>query len=59
MEEKILHNHIGELVPDALIGHNLRWNFTKFLVDPNGKVIDRFEPTDSMLEIEEAIEEII
>ncbi|MER1998418.1 MAG: glutathione peroxidase [Lysinibacillus sp.] len=59
MEEKILKSRIGELEPDALIGHNLRWNFTKFLVDQNGKVIARFEPTDSMLEIEEAIEQLI
>ena len=24
------------------------WNFTKILVDRNGKIVARFEPTDSM-----------
>lgn len=59
MEEKILHNRVSELAPNALIGNNIRWNFTKFLVDKNGKVIARFEPTDSMIEIEKAIEKIV
>lgn len=27
-------------------GGDIRWNFTKFLVDRNGKVIARFEPND-------------
>lgn len=28
--------------------NEVRWNFTKFLVDREGNVIDRFEPTDDM-----------
>ena len=28
--------------------NDIRWNFTKFLVDKNGNVIDRFEPTDDI-----------
>ncbi|MBR3082391.1 MAG: glutathione peroxidase [Clostridiales bacterium] len=31
------------------------WNFTKFLVDREGKVIARFEPTDDMKEVKEAV----
>jgi len=25
-------------------GENIRWNFTKFLIDKNGNVVDRYEP---------------
>ena len=31
------------------------WNFTKFLVDRNGKVIARFEPTVDMEEVRAAV----
>ncbi|MBQ0139910.1 MAG: glutathione peroxidase [Kurthia sp.] len=59
MQERILHDRIQENYPDYLIGRNIRWNFTKFLVDASGKVIKRFEPTDSMLDVEEAIEQLL
>ena len=32
------------------------WNFTKFLVDRDGKVIARFEPTVDMKKVREAVE---
>ena len=34
----------------------IRWNFTKFLVDREGKVIARFEPTRDMKEVRDAVE---
>ena len=34
----------------------IKWNFTKFLVDRNGTVIARFEPTTDMKEVREAVE---
>ena len=27
---------------------DIKWNFTKFLIDRKGSVVDRFEPTASM-----------
>lgn len=27
------------------MGRNIKWNFTKFLVDRQGKVVARFAPT--------------
>ena len=33
----------------------IKWNFTKFLVDREGKVIARFEPTVDMDKVEEAV----
>ena len=34
----------------------IKWNFTKFLVDRNGNVIERFEPTVSMKDVRAAVE---
>ena len=31
------------------------WNFTKFLIDRQGNVIARFEPTTDMKEVREAV----
>ena len=31
------------------------WNFTKFLIDREGKVVARFEPTDDMEEVRKAV----
>ena len=36
----------------------IKWNFTKFLVDRNGKVVARFGPTDTPAQIEPAIERL-
>ena len=37
----------------------IKWNFTKFLVDRNGTVIARFEPTADMAEVRKAVEELL
>jgi len=38
---------------------DVKWNFTKFLVDRRGRVIARFEPTASISEVERAVEEAL
>jgi glutathione peroxidase len=43
----------------GIMGEAIKWNFTKFLVDASGKVIDRFAPTTSPLKIEEYIKKLI
>lgn len=37
----------------------IKWNFTKFLIDRDGKVIDRFSPITKPSEIEKYIEKMI
>ena len=34
---------------------NIKWNFTKFLVDKEGNIVARFEPTKDMKDVREAI----
>ena len=31
---------------------DIKWNFTKFLVSRDGKVLKRYEPTDKMTDVE-------
>lgn len=38
---------------------DIKWNFTKFVIDRNGRVRARFEPIIDMQELEEYIEAII
>lgn len=37
---------------------NIKWNFTKFLIDRNGEIVARFEPTD-MKNLKAKIEECL
>jgi glutathione peroxidase len=37
----------------------IKWNFTKFLVDRNGKVVDRYAPTTKPEDIAEVIEGLL
>ena len=37
----------------------IKWNFTKFLIDREGKVIARFEPTVDMNDVRKAVEEAL
>ncbi len=37
----------------------IKWNFTKFLIDRKGNVVGRFEPTASMEEVGKAVAGIL
>lgn len=39
----------------GVLGSAIKWNFTKFLVDKKGQVIERFGPTESPLTFENKI----
>ena len=43
----------------GIFGGSIKWNFTKFLIDKNGNVVERYAPTDSPLKMEEEIKELI
>lgn len=38
---------------------NIKWNFTKFVVDRDGKVVARFEPTANMKDVEAFVAKLI
>jgi glutathione peroxidase len=37
----------------------IKWNFTKFLIDREGKVVARFEPTVDMEDVKAAVKEML
>ncbi|MGB8890135.1 MAG: glutathione peroxidase [Candidatus Korobacteraceae bacterium] len=43
----------------GLLGDSIKWNFTKFLVDKNGKVIERYAPTTPPERIGPDIEKLL
>ncbi len=55
----MLESMIEREHPDYKSSPDIKWNFTKFLVDRSGQVIDRFEPTTDFEVIKERIEKIL
>ncbi len=43
----------------GLLGGKIKWNFTKFLVDKNGKPVKRFSPTTKPEKIDKYLEKIL
>ncbi|KAI7752520.1 hypothetical protein M8C21_015871 [Ambrosia artemisiifolia] len=43
----------------GFLGDLVKWNFEKFLVDKNGKVVERYPPTTSPLQIEKDIKKLL
>ncbi|MCR8634250.1 MULTISPECIES: glutathione peroxidase [Paenibacillus] len=56
---KLLKMMITEKSPEWLYGDSIKWNFTKFLIDQEGKVIRRFEPTDELDILKSSIDELL
>ncbi|HEX3078564.1 MAG TPA: glutathione peroxidase [Lachnospiraceae bacterium] len=43
----------------GILGSKVKWNFTKFLVDKNGNVVERYAPTDKPEKIEKDIANLL
>ena len=43
----------------GVFGKNIKWNFTKFLVDREGNVVKRFAPTATPAKLEQEIKELL
>lgn len=43
----------------GILGDKIKWNFTKFLVDRNGNVIERYAPTTTPEKIENDIKNLL
>ncbi|MDF2548205.1 MAG: Peroxiredoxin [Anaerosolibacter sp.] len=56
---KILYAMLSEKFPADLVGDSVKWNFTKFLVNRDGEIVKRFEPTVDPLDMEDEIKKIL
>lgn len=43
----------------GILSKNIKWNFTKFLVDQNGQVVERYAPTTEPLKMESDLEKLL
>ena len=59
LKAKILIPIVSKMDKNWKTSSDIKWNFTKFLVDQNGNVIDRFESTVTPEKIEERIAELL
>lgn len=56
---KLLDDMMLKMDPDYAKKTDIKWNFTKFLIDKEGKVIARYEPTHDIKLIEEDIKKLL
>ena len=54
-----LYDWMKAEAPGVLGSKGIKWNFTKFLIDRDGKVVKRFAPTDKPASIEGDIEKLL
>ena len=55
----ILDDMLTKADPDYKTKSDIKWNFTKFLINKKGQVVARFEPTEKTEKIEQQIRELL
>ena len=55
----LLDEMLAKADPDYASKPDIKWNFTKFLVDHEGNVVKRYEPTTECNIIEEDIKKLL
>lgn len=54
-----LYRHLVREAPGVLGSKGIKWNFTKFLVDRNGRVVARYAPVQAPEALEKDIEKLL
>jgi glutathione peroxidase len=54
-----LYQYLTEAAPGIFGTKGIKWNFTKFLVDRNGKVVKRYPPTTKPEDLEKDIQALL
>ena len=55
----VLNDMLGKADPDFAKKPDIKWNFTKFVVDRSGNVVARFEPTADMKDVEACVASLL
>jgi glutathione peroxidase len=58
-ESGFLYEHVSKTRPEAIGTDEVKWNFTKFLVDADGNVVRRYEPTVTPEEIRKDLDAVL
>jgi glutathione peroxidase len=59
LKAAVLSAMFKKLYKDGYDDNQIKWNFTKFLIDKNGNVVNRYEPTVKPKTIAAAIEKLL
>jgi glutathione peroxidase len=54
-----LYKWMKKEAPGLMGSQSIKWNFTKFLIDREGKVVRRYAPTDKPADIEPDIAKLL
>jgi glutathione peroxidase len=54
-----IYKHLKKAAPGLLGSESIKWNFTKFLVDRDGRVVERFAPTVRPEQLKPSIEKLL
>ncbi len=55
----LMNTMLKKIDPDYKNNANIKWNFTKFLVDRQGNVVARYEPTTNMKDVKDEVEALL
>ena len=55
----VLNGVVKKMDKDYKNNSKIKWNFTKFLIDRNGEIVARFEPTADMKDVKAKVEEVL
>ena len=55
----VLNEMLAKADPDFAKKPDIKWNFTKFVVNRDGEVVKRFEPTADMAKVEECVASLL
>ena len=56
---ELMNTLMKKLDPDFEKGSDIKWNFTKFLIDREGNIVKRYEVTDPMKELAKDVEGLL
>ncbi|MDX8418905.1 hypothetical protein MOZ60_02215 [Stecheria sp. CLA-KB-P133] len=54
-----MNDLLSKVAPDYMTTTDIKWNFTKFVVDREGNVVKRFEPTADMADVRAYVESLL
>ena len=55
----ILSGVVKKMDKDYKNNGSIKWNFTKFLIDREGNIVERMEPTMSMEKVKAQVEKVL